>query len=202
MMAEDELAREVGKQNLAALDPSDYDYILTLCASCGSHLKENYPKLLGDEPGLGVKVRQFAEKVIDFSSFLANVLKVEPSQFQHKGKKVAYHAPCHLCRGLGVKEEPRELLQVSGLNYLPAKDEEVCCGMAGSYSVDFPEISAALLEKKLDHVEATGAEMLVTDCPGCVLQLKGGMDKRGGKIKVKHIAEAVAEELKQKSPTG
>jgi Fe-S oxidoreductase len=68
--------------------------------------------------------------------------------------------------------------------------------MAGSYSVDFPEISAALLEKKLDNVEATGAEMLVTDCPGCVLQLKGGMDKRGGRVKVKHIAEAVAEALK------
>jgi iron-sulfur cluster protein len=196
MMAEDELAREVAKQNLAALDPADYDYILTLCASCGSHLKENYPKLLGGEPALGVKVHQFADKIIDFSSFLTNVLKVEPSRFQAKGPKVAYHAPCHLCRGLGVKEEPRELLQVSGLDYRPAQDEEVCCGMAGSYAVDFPEISAALLEKKLANVEATGAAMLVTDCPGCVLQLKGGMDKRGGKVKVKHIAEAVAEALK------
>ena len=67
----------------------------------------------------------------------------------------------------------------------------------GAISVDFPEISAALLEEKLDNVEATGAEMLVTDCPGCVLQLKGGMDKRGSKIKVKHIAEAVAEERKE-----
>ena len=166
MMAEDDLAREVAKQNLAALDPADYDYILTLCASCGSHLKENYPKLLGNEPGLGVKAQQFADKIIDFSSFMTNVLKIDPSRFQAKGKKVAYHAPCHLCRGLGVKEEPRELLQVSGLDYIPAQDEEVCCGMAGSYAMDFPEISAALLEKKLDNVEATGAEMLVTDCPG------------------------------------
>jgi Fe-S oxidoreductase len=68
--------------------------------------------------------------------------------------------------------------------------------MAGSYSVDFPELSAELLKKKLDAVAETGAELLVTDCPGCVLQLKGGMDQRGGKVKVMHIAEAVAEAKK------
>jgi Fe-S oxidoreductase len=72
----------------------------------------------------------------------------------------------------------------------------VCCGMAGSYSVDFPELSAELLKKKLDAVAETGAELLVTDCPGCVLQLKGGMDQRGGQVKVMHIAEAVAEAKK------
>ena len=87
-------------------------------------------------------------------------------------------------------------MKTAGLEYLPARDEDVCCGMAGSYSVDFPELSAELLKKKLDAVAETGADLLVTDCPGCVLQLKGGMDQRGGKVKVKHIAEAVAEAKK------
>ncbi|MGA9754604.1 MAG: L-lactate dehydrogenase (quinone) large subunit LdhH [Desulfobaccales bacterium] len=196
MMGEPEIAKEVARQNLAALDPADYDYILTLCASCGSHLKEAYPQLLAKEAGLGVKAKQFATKVIDFSSFMTDVLKVKPEQFLAGGRKVAYHAPCHLCRGMGVMAAPRDLLKTVGLEYLPARDEDVCCGMAGSYSVDFPELSAELLKKKLDAVAETGAELLVTDCPGCVLQLKGGMDKRGGKVKVMHIAEAVAEAKK------
>uniref|UniRef100_A0A7V6DQV7 4Fe-4S dicluster domain-containing protein n=1 Tax=Desulfobacca acetoxidans TaxID=60893 RepID=A0A7V6DQV7_9BACT len=196
MMAEKDVAREVALQNLAALDPANYDYIVTLCASCGSHLKEAYPKLLAGDHA-AVKVEQFVDKLIDFSSFLTKVLKVQPERYQGGKKKVAYHSPCHLCRGLGVVQEPRDLLAIAGLEYLPARDEDVCCGMGGTYSTDFPEISAELLKKKLDAVEETGADLLVTDCPGCVLQLKGGMDKRGGKIEVKHIAEAVAEAQKE-----
>lgn len=96
-----------------------------------------------------------------------------------------------------VTRPPRELLKVAGYDYVPAKNEEVCCGMGGTFSVDFPELSAELLKNKLDNVAATGAELLVTDCPGCVLQLKGGMDKRGGKIRVKHLAEAVAATRKE-----
>ena len=196
MMGEKETARDVAVQNIKAIDPSDYDFILTLCASCGSHLKENYEKLLSEEPVLAVKVSQLKHKVIDFSSFMMNVVKVRPGEFLKAGGKVAYHAPCHLCRGLGVTKEPRELLSTAGLEYVASKDEDVCCGFGGSFSVDFPEISAELLKRKLDNIEASGAETLVTDCPGCVLQLRGGMEKRGGKIKVKHIVEAVAEQKK------
>ncbi len=194
MMGEKETARDVAVQNIKAMDPADYDYILTLCASCGSHLKENYAKLLSEEPALAVKVSQLRDKVIDFSSFMMNVLKVGPEEFRRAGVKVAYHSPCHLCRGQGVTKEPRELLSTAGLEYVAAKDEDVCCGFGGSFSIDFPEISAELLKRKLDNVEAAGAETLVTDCPGCVLQLRGGMQKRGSGIKVKHIAEVVAEQ--------
>lgn len=76
-----------------------------------------------------------------------------------------------------MTQEPRELLQTAGLDYAPSADEDVCCGFGGSYSLEFPEISAEILRRKLDHVEATGADILVTDCPGCVLQLRGGMNK-------------------------
>ena len=69
-------------------------------------------------------------------------------------------------------------MDTAGMEYCQAKDEEVCCGFGGSFSVDFPEISAELLKRKLANVEATGAEVLVTDCPGCVLQLRGGMDRK------------------------
>ncbi len=193
MMGENKTAKEIAVQNLNAIDPAEYDYILTLCASCGSHLRENYKKLLAGEPALAVKVSQLEDKVIDFSSFLLNVANVDPEKFRPTGEKVAYHSPCHLCRGLGVTREPRALLARCNLEYVAAKDEEVCCGFGGSYSLDFPEISAELLKRKLDNVEATGAKVLVTDCPGCVLQLRGGMEKRSCGIEVKHIAEVVAE---------
>jgi iron-sulfur cluster protein len=198
MMGERETAKLAAIQNIRAVDPSEYDYILTLCASCGSHLKENYVKLLSGEPALAVKVSQLRDKVIDFSSFMTRVLQVKPEEFNGRGR-VAYHSPCHLCRGQGVTKEPRALLSTAGLEYIATKGEDVCCGFGGSFSIDFPEISAELLKQKLDNVEAAGVEALVTDCPGCVLQLRGGMEKRGAAIKVKHIAEIVAE---QKSAHG
>jgi len=143
------------------------------------------------------EIDAFVNKVVDFSTFVTTVLDISADDFQKDGSATAYHAPCHLCRGLNVTEEPRRLIETAGMRYIPSPDEEVCCGFGGSYSVDFPEISAEILKQKLDSVEKSGAELLVTDCPGCVLQLRGRMDRRGGGIKVKHIAEAVAERVIQ-----
>ncbi len=196
MMAEEETAAEVAVQNLEALEPWRYDYILVLCASCGSHMKEGYSRLLAGKPKQAGKLHQLQDKLMDFSSFMVNVLKVKPEDFIQNQRRTAYHSPCHLCRGLGVTQEPRELLRTVGLDYAPCKDEDVCCGFGGSYSLEFPEISAEILGQKLDHVEAAGAEVLVTDCPGCVLQLRGGMNKRNSRIQVRHIAEIVADNLK------
>jgi len=193
MAGEEETAKELARQNVRAFSSGPYDHILTLCASCASHLKHNYIKIFKEEPDAPKNLKAFTDKIIDFSSFMVNVLKLSPEEFRGPKKKIAYHAPCHLCRGLGVTEEPGKLIELAGYEYVKSKDEDVCCGFGGSYSVDFPEISAEILKKKLDNVEATDAEVLVTDCPGCVLQLRGGMDKRGGKIKVKHIAEIIAE---------
>ncbi len=196
MMAEEETAAEVAIQNLEALDPDHYDYIMVLCASCGSHMKEGYSRLLAGKPEQAEKLHQLQNKLMDFSSFMVKVLKVRPEDFIQNQRRVAYHSPCHLCRGLGVTQEPRELLRTAGLEYLPCKDEDVCCGFGGSYSLEFPEISSEILSRKIDHVEASGADVLVTDCPGCVLQMRGGMNKRKGPIQVQHIAEIVADNLK------
>lgn len=196
MMEEEETAAEVCVQNLEALDPRRYDFILVLCASCGSHLKEGYSRLLANKPEMAEKLRVLKEKLIDFSSFMVNILKVAPEDFVQSKTRVAYHSPCHLCRGLGVTREPRVLLQTAGLDYAPCKDEDVCCGFGGSYSLEFPEISSEILRQKLDNVENTGADVLTTDCPGCVLQLRGGMNKRNCRVKIRHIAEVVADNLK------
>ncbi|MBW1841092.1 MAG: LUD domain-containing protein [Deltaproteobacteria bacterium] len=198
MAAEEETAREVAVQNIKAIRTGSLDYILTLCASCGSHLKHNYPRLVPDDPDLIEGMKVLTDKIIDFSSFMVNVLKVSAREYASTGKRVAYHAPCHLCRGLKVTEEPRKLMDIAGLEYVRSKDEDVCCGFGGSYSVDFPEIASEILKKKLDILEETDAQLLATDCPGCVMQLRGGMDRRSGKLEVRHIAEIVADQIKPK----
>ena len=195
MMAEEETAVDVGIQNLEALDAERYDYVLTLCASCASHLKEGYPRMLRGKVA-PVRLEELHRKIIDFSSFMVDVLAIDSDVFEKDGKRTAYHAPCHLCRGLGVTEAPRKLIDLSGNTYVPCPEEDVCCGFGGSYSIEFPEISAAILNQKLDHVQQAGVDVLVTDCPGCVMQLRGGMLKRDEPVPVRHIAEIVAERLK------
>lgn len=198
MMGEAKASRDVALQNVRAFEKEDVDYIVTLCASCASHLKHNYPVLLADDPKILEKTRIFADKVIDFSSFAHDVLGLTADDFSGDGKGATFHSPCHLCRGLGVHQAPRNLIRAAGLDFKEADESEVCCGFGGTFSAKFPELSAELLKKKLDHVEATGAEILLTDCPGCVMQLRGGLKKRGSKIIVQHTAEALAARRRKK----
>ncbi len=200
MMGEMKSSRDVALQNLRAFENEDVDYIITLCASCGSHLKHNYPVLLGGDVKLKEKVASFTKKVIDLSSFIHDVLQVTPEDFEGDGTKATFHSPCHLCRGLGVHDAPRNLIKHAGMDYLEAAEEDVCCGFGGTYSAKFPELSEQLLKNKLDNVEATGAEVLLTDCPGCVMQLRGGLKKRGSAVKVQHTVEAISARRKKKRP--
>ena len=195
MMGQRKTSMDVAKQNIAAFRGGNYDYIITLCASCAGHLKHHYPEIL-DSDFSTVEAQAFAAKIIDFSSFVHDVLGLKGEDFNKSAQKVTYHASCHLCRGLGVKKAPRELIG-DAAEYVPCEEEEVCCGFGGSYSVKFPEISAQLLEKKIANMKATGADRLVVDCPGCVMQIRGGAEKHGLKIKVDHIAELLAENLKK-----
>ena len=190
MLGESKTAAGVARQNVAAF-AGEYDAIVTLCASCASHLKHGYARLLGDDPAAAA----FSAKVMDFSSFVHDKLGLDASGVAHGDEKVAYHASCHLCRELGVKEAPRALIRQVA-DYVPSAEEESCCGFGGTFSAKFPEISAELMRKKLANVTASGAKRLVLDCPGCAMQLKGGADKLGLDLKVTHISELLAENLK------
>ncbi len=188
MSAEEKTAKQIALQNIQAFDLRNYDYILTLCASCASHLKHNYQKIFKEAGENEKNLNRFTDKVIDFSSFMDQIYPF-PESIKKVNKKVAYHSPCHLCRGLDVTDVPRKLIKRVGYLYHPSKDEEVCCGFGGSYSVDFPEISSQILKKKIESIVASGADILATDCPGCVMQIKGGLDKQNSKIKVVHLIE-------------
>ena len=198
MMGEKDAARDVARQNMNAMLNVNFDYIITLCASCASHLKVGYEKLFEHDPSMTDQVRSFTEKVYPLSAFLNDVLNIDAEGFERSGIKTTYHAPCHLCRGLGVTEAPHALIEKAGLKFYPAEEEETCCGFGGTYSSKFPNISAQILSRKLDDFNKTGADILVTECPGCVMQLKGGVKKRGDRLKVMHIAEALEKYSKKK----
>ena len=131
-----------------------------------------------------------------FSVFLDDILNVEDTSFHRSGTRTTYHAPCHLCRALEVRKAPHSLIEKAGFEFCPAEEEETCCGFGGTYSSKFPNISAQILARKLDDFKKTGAELLVTECPGCLMQLKGGVKKRGDHIDVLHIAEALEKNRK------
>ncbi len=189
-MGEKAAAQDVARQNMAALT-GEYDAIVTLCASCASHLAHGYAQLLGSTP----EVRAFAAKVMPFSVFVSR-LGLAPDHFRQTMERATLHAPCHLCRGMGVTEEPRQLLQTAGYEYAAAELEQVCCGFGGTYSAKFPGISENILKLKLADVARTHAETLVTECPGCVLQLRGGAVQHGHGFEVRHMAEVLAAHLK------
>ena len=187
MLGETETAKEVARQNIRAF-ADDCDAIVTLCASCASHLKHGYVTMLGGEAAA------FSEKVTDFASFIRDRIGLDALTITNTGEKIAYHASCHLCRGLGVKEAPRAIIKAAA-DYIPSKEEESCCGFGGSFSAKFPEISAELMKKKLADISASGAKRLVLDCPGCAMQIGGGADKLKLGITVSHIAELLADAL-------
>jgi iron-sulfur cluster protein len=197
MMGEVDAARHVAAQNVLAMSKDEFDHIVTLCASCASHLTHAYPRLLADDPMLAQKARDMAKKVVPFSVLMNDILTFSKADSEGIATPTTYHAPCHLCRALKIKEAPKELIRKAGLDFRPADEEQTCCGFGGTYSSKFPAVSAQILEKKLADAAATGAKQLVTECPGCILQLRGGAKKRGLDLTVLHIAELLQQSLVQ-----
>ena len=140
------------------------------------------------ERGLGGEV---ASRVRDCNELLATLTFPAPVA---TGTVVTYHDPCHLARGQGIREAPRKLLvDVGGYELRELPEAERCCGGAGSYNLTHPTLSRAILGRKLDNVDSTGAEILATACPACVMQLAWGHRERGSRRPVRHVAELLAE---------
>ncbi len=187
MMGEKDAAVSVALQNIKAFKKSEADYIVTLCASCASHLKNSVPGLA--EGYAKIDAFNFAQKVMPFSQFLSSVAGMDDFIPSPDRKKIAFHSPCHLCRGLGIRNEPHQIIEASGHQYIKTSEEETCCGFGGSFSANFPSVSKEILKRKLRDVKQSNADLLVTECPGCVMQLRGGALKQEKEISVKHLSE-------------
>ena len=170
------------------------EHVVVPSGSCAWMVKTEYPGLLKDDPALKAAAEVLATKTYELSQFLVDVLGVTSVESSFRGK-VAYHDSCHLLRGLGESRAPRTLLRgVKGceLVELPGSDE--CCGFGGSFSVRLPEVSTAVLDKKLASAEGTGADCLVACDAGCLMQMGGGLTRRGSRVRAVHLAQILAPE--------
>lgn len=198
-----DVAAQNAIDNLEALAAEDVDWVVSACPTCTTALKHEFARALrstGKTEWIA-KAEALAAKVIDFSSLVTKLvdegtLKLDPKKLP----PVTYHDSCHLKRTLHVSEEPRALLRKAGHDVVEMKESDTCCGMGGSYSLKFPEISKPILQKKLASIRETKAGTAVMDCPGCVMQIRGGFDKAEGPVEVQHIARLLARALEEEPP--
>jgi L-lactate dehydrogenase complex protein LldE len=166
--------------------------IVVPSGSCTSMLKIFYGDLLADDPALAARAAAIRPWVFELSQFIVNVLKVKYLGARYE-RAVAYHPSCHLMRELGVRAEPMTLLSaVAGIKLCQVRDREECCGFGGMFSVKFPDISASMLDDKLARINESGAEVVVANDCGCLMQIGGGLSRKGEKIEVRHLAQVLA----------
>ncbi len=195
-----EVAAQNGLDNINALLAVEADYVVSACPTCTVALNEEFIstfKSLKQYQHVE-RAEQLAAKVVDFSTLVKKLVdagRLSLKEGQELGK-ITYHDSCHLKRTLRADQAPRELLQKTGYAISEMFECDVCCGMGGSYSVKLPEMSAPILQRKLKNIKATGAPVVAMDCPGCVMQIRGGMDQDGAGVQVRHTAELLAEQLK------
>ncbi len=172
------------KENVALYEEADI--IVTDCASCGGALK-HAASYFTDDPEWKDRVAAFSLKVMDLTEYL---VKTGYMPRRKVDATLTYHDPCHLVRGQGVKNQPRELLSATG-KFIEMKEADTCCGGAGSFHMDYPDISKKIIEKKQANIEKTGASIVVTGCPGCLIQLNKAAKASGGKFKAMHISQVI-----------
>jgi Fe-S oxidoreductase len=136
-----------------------------------------------------------AGKVREFTSFVAEQYKAQGRTLpqNERGSRITYHDSCHMRRGLGVWEQPRELIKMTGADFVEMKDSDRCCGMAGAFGVKYSEISKPILHDKLENIANTGADTVAVACPACMMQIGGGLNQQNPRVKVKHVADILAE---------
>jgi glycolate oxidase iron-sulfur subunit len=175
-------ALDLARRNLAAFRAAGADAIVVNAAGCGAMLKD-YAHIL--RPEFHHEAEEFVAKVKDISEFLMALGPIPPRT--GVPLKVTYHDACHLCHGQQIRSQPRALLaMIPGLELVPLEESEICCGAAGTYNLTQPEMSQRLGRRKLDHIEATSAEMVVTGNVGCILQIARQIKERGCTIEVAH----------------
>ncbi len=169
---------------------SGADAVVVPSGSCAWMVKHEYPGLLrGSAAAAGAA--SLAERTWEFSQFLVRRLRRSDFACAVDGP-LAYHDSCHLLRGLHEGESPRTLLRnLAGADVVPLPGSDECCGFGGSFSVRLPEVSTAILDRKLANLEASGARCLVACDAGCLMQIRGGLSRRGSPLRALHLAEVL-----------
>ena len=195
------LAQQLARISIDQFPPEQFDAIITNAGGCGSHLK-HYAHLLKDDPRYFKRAELWDQKVKDIHEWLAHIGIEAPRVNGAAPLNVTYHESCHLCHGQKVTAQPRQLLKAMGnvtLTELP--EASWCCGSAGIYNITQPEMAGELLERKVKHIQSTGATVVATGNPGCMLQVQNGCRAAGMNVRVAHPVTLLAEAYRGASLT-
>jgi len=190
---ERELSRKLARRQLDQIPPERYDAIITNAGGCGSHLR-HYGRLLDDDTDYRERASDWDLKLRDIHEWLTEIdfRPPEAPPFKHP-VRLAYHESCHLTHGQKVAKQPRDLLRsIPGVEWCELVESSWCCGSAGVYNITQPAQSQELLERKIGHIRATGADIVATANPGCHLQVARGLEDTGLEVKVIHPVSVLA----------
>jgi glycolate oxidase iron-sulfur subunit len=186
-----ELARQMARRTLDAFELDQFDAIITNAAGCGTHLK-NYGHLLHDDPAYARRAAQWSAKLRDVHEWLAEIgIRVPAAGVP---QTVTYHEACHLCHGQKITRPPRQVLAaIPGLKLVELRESTWCCGSAGIYNITQPEMSQKLLSRKISNIEKTGATVVASANPGCLVQLQAGVHQTNKRWRIVHPISLLAE---------
>jgi L-lactate dehydrogenase complex protein LldE len=183
-------AQALARQVIAAF--RGFDYVVAPSGSCGGMIIKHYPELFEAGTADHAAALDLAKRTHELVSFLTRVMKVSKVAAEFPAR-ATYHDSCSGLRELGIRNEPRQLLaSVEGVSLREMTDSEVCCGFGGTFCVKYPGISDKMLEKKLKHIHATGADTLIAGDLGCLMNMAGKLKREGSNVKARHVAEVLA----------
>jgi len=188
-----ETAKEIARYNIDIFSAEKYDAIITHCGTCIGAWAHHYQELLADDPEYGTKAKELAEKSFDVSQYLIDHIGIK-EPVGEMNYRVTYHDPCHMVRGVGISDQPRQVVKsIPGIELVEMKKPDRCCGMAGSFSLSHYNLSSRIRDKKIDDALAAKPELVLTSCGACRMQLEDGLYQAGSDIPVKYVAEILAE---------
>jgi L-lactate dehydrogenase complex protein LldE len=181
-------ARKLASQTIAVLE--DAENVVIPSGSCTAMIRHEYPKLFAGQSEMLEKAESLAAKTFEFTKFLTEKTKLFTENSPEPESEITYHDSCHMCRNLGIRQPPRELLQRSGYQVKEMEESDRCCGFGGVFFARMPEISQAMAAEKLRNAAQSGAQQVVTADPGCIMRMQQDPDRE---IEIKHIAEVLEE---------
>lgn len=185
-------ARALAKRFIEIFEQSEY--VVAPSGSCAAMVRVFYPELLAGNEDLQHRARALTPKTYEFSEFIVKVLAREDVGARYHGR-LTYHDSCHLLRELRVQDEPRRLIRnVQGIDLVELEAADACCGFGGMFSVKFPEISSAILQDKIDRIRRSGAQAVVANDAGCLMQIAGALRRHNLPVGTMHLAELLAYE--------
>jgi len=190
-LGEEAAYRSLAERNVALFGGLDVEAVVMACPTCALTFREDYPKIFPDNK----LARKLSDKVVDVNRFIMEKSDLV-GRLDRQSVTVTYHDPCHLNLGMGVKSEPRELLKAASSGLVEMAEAERCCGFGGSFSFINYELSGKIAGRKAVNAEASGADVVATACPGCMMHMQDALKQAGSQRKVLHTLQLIEKALK------